>query len=206
MNWRPESASDQRQISRRLCWYLQLWHALLMRKIVTALIVVSAFTLSACGASETAAPPSTTKLTTTTTTTTTTTVPVTVTTLSPQQAAQASYFYIVAETNPLYDPINEQYQDAPLSETPAYCGEMANVKQRYGQLLATTVWPPEYQPQVTDVIVKNSALTQLYLECADLPGNYEALNAIGSDIGLAMDSANAAISTLRGVLGLPIDR
>jgi hypothetical protein len=190
-----------------------------MRKIVTALIVVSAFTLSACGAAETAAPPTTKKpattttTTTATTTTTTTTIPVTTTTLSPQQTAQAAYFYIVAEINPLQYAIEDQY-DIPkddgdtkaLRAFPAYCGETANVQQRYGQLLATTVWPPEYQPQVTDVISKNSVVTQLYFQCAGLPGTFEAQYRVYQEISAAEGLATDAVSALRGVLGLPIDR
>ena len=181
-----------------------------MRKIATALIVVSAFTLSACGSAETAAPPTTQKPTTTTTTTTTARIPVTTTTLSPQQAAQAAYFYIVGETNPLQQTIEEQYYGSKSSiawsQTPAYCGELANVQQRYGQLLATTVWPPEYQPQVTDVIAKNSVETQLYFQCADLPGTSEAQYETDQQLDIAGESSAAGVSTLRGVLGLPIDR
>jgi hypothetical protein len=176
-----------------------------MRKIATALIVVSAFSVSACGAAETAAPPTTKKPTTTTTTTT---IPVTTTTLSPQQTAQANYFYIVSETNPLQTAINDQYFDGsmPWSEYPAYCGEMANVLQRYGQLLATTVWPPEYQPQVTDVIEKNSVLTQRIFECADLPGTPEAQDPARDAWETASSAKEDAVSALRGVLGLPIER
>jgi hypothetical protein len=178
-----------------------------MRKIVTALIVVSAFTVSACGQAETAAPPTTKKPATTTTTTTT--IPVTTTTLSPQQAAQAAYFYIVGEINPLQQAIEDQYGaalDEGWSEVPAYCGEMANLDQRYGQLLATTVWPPEYQPQVTDVIAKNSVETQVFFQCAALPGTFAAQDTTDQELQAAISASTAAVSTLRGVLGLPIDR
>ena len=179
-----------------------------MRKIVTALIVVSAFSVSACGAAETAAPPTTKMPATTTTTTTTTTIPVTTTTLSPQQTAQANYFYIVSETNPLQIAITDQYFDGSMtwSEYPAFCGEKANVQQRYGQLLATTVWPPEYQPQVTDVIAKNSVLTQAFFQCADLPGTFEAQAPVREAWDSAGIASTDAVSALRGVLGLPIDR
>jgi hypothetical protein len=185
---------------------LQLWHDFLMRKIVTAVIAVSSLTLFACGKTETTAPTTTNKPTTTTTTT----VPVTTTTLSPQQAAQASYFYIVAETNPLTQAIREKYADSDgslsWSKAPAFCGEAANVSQRYGQLLATTVWPPEYQPQVTDVIAKNSVETNLYFKCAGLPGTRAAQYATDEEIAVAQKEGSAATSILRGVLGLPIER
>ncbi len=50
--------------------------------------------------------------------------------------------------------------------------------QRFGQVLPITVWPPEYQPQVTDLIPKNSVLTKLTFECADLPGTGKELSAL----------------------------
>jgi hypothetical protein len=179
-----------------------------MRKIGSALIVISSLALGACGTAKTAAPSPTAKPTSTTTTTAT--IPVTTTTLSPQQAAQTSYFLIVSETNPLLKAIAEQYLrsdgSVPWSQAPAYCGEGANVLQRFGQLLATTVWPPEYQPQVTDLIAKNSVLAQLTFECADLPGTAKALSALWQQLQAAGAEKSAATSTLRGVLGLPIER
>jgi hypothetical protein len=187
-----------------------------MRKIATAFIAVSAMTLSACGATESAAPPTTKKpattttsttTTTTTTTSTTTTVAVTTTTLSPQQLAQADYFYILTEISPLEAAIDEKF-DGKLTwcQYSAYCGERANVRQRFGQLLANTLWPPLYQPQVTDVITKNSAFTQLYFTCADLPGTEVALYPIQQRVRAALTELSAAVTTLRGVLGLPIER
>ena len=68
------------------------------------------------------------------------------------------------------------------------------------------MWPPEYQPQVTDLIAKNSVLAQLTFECADLSGTGKALSALWKQLQAAGAESNAATSTLRGVLGLPIER
>jgi hypothetical protein len=166
-----------------------------MRKIATALFVVSALALSACGSAETAVAPMT--------------IPVPTTTLSRQQIAQTLYFIIAAEINPLEQAIDDKYPDSTeqgWGYMPAYCGEMGKVYQRSVELLATTVWPPEYQPQITDAITKTALLVELYFTCAGLPGTYEAQHVTNQRLEIAAALSKTGFSTIRGVLGLPIER
>ena len=157
--------------------------------------MVSALAISACGSAETAAGP--------------TTIPVPTTTLSRQQIAQTLYFIIAAEINPQQRAVEAKYPDTTEQGwgfMPAYCGEMADVYQRSVELLATTVWPPEYQPQITDAITKTSLLVELYFLCESLPGTYEAQYVTNQQLEIAAALSKTGFSTIRGVLGLPIER
>ena len=114
----------------------------------------------------------------------------------------------MAETNPAQTAIFDNYFEGGTvlwERSPAFCGEMANLRQRYGQLLANTVWPPQYQAQVTDVITKNSLVTQLYYSCSRLPGTGEYQSPFEKQATAAEAETFAAVSTLRAVLGLPLD-
>lgn len=182
-----------------------------MRKLIALLLAMTALALVGCsGDAEDAAEAETTTTTPPASSTTTTTIAPT-TTLDPQRASQVAYFTIVSETNAAGDVIAKKYYedgtpDLTWSEAPAWCREMATVQERYINLLSTTAWPAQYQPQVTDVIAKSSVYTQLLLECAETPGTASALSSVNERLVVADDESDAAVSTLRGVLGLPIER
>jgi hypothetical protein len=178
-----------------------------MRKVLGTALLIVLVALASCSSNDELAS----REPTTTTTSTTTTTVATTTTLTPQRAAQVAYYTIVAETNPAQEAIDERYTAEygdvyPWSVVPAYCREQATVGERYINLMSTTDWPDEFQAQVTDVIAKQALVVQLELECADTPGTGAALADFNERWTAARDSKNAAVSTLRGILGLPIER